>query len=64
MSERLLTIADVSERLGMSRSWLYQQVEYGTIPHYRLGRAIRFDQEAVMAWIAGEEYEGKGGNDE
>ena len=35
----------------MKRSTLYLWVEKGTIPHYRVGRLIRFKSEEIDAWL-------------
>jgi excisionase family DNA binding protein len=36
----------------VSPRWVYQQVEQHDLPAYRLGaRALRFDAEAVAAWL-------------
>jgi excisionase family DNA binding protein len=51
MDNRFLTIGELADALGVSRSWLYQQVERDRIPHYRLGRAIRFDDAQVREWL-------------
>lgn len=52
MSEdRLLTAAEVAERLSVSREWVYQEARAGRVPHVRLGRSIRFRWPDVQAWL-------------
>jgi excisionase family DNA binding protein len=48
----LLTVQDLARRLGMSRRWIHERTRLRQIPHYRLGRALRFDLEEVRAWLA------------
>ena len=62
METDLITIDALAEKLSVSRSWLYQQVERNRIPHYRLGRSIRFNLESVFEWLAetGENREAEG----
>ena len=53
MSERklLLSLADSALYLGMSKSWLYGQVERGLIPHLRLGRVIKMELEQLNLYL-------------
>lgn len=40
--------------LKVSRSWVYQKGEEGTLPSLRVGGLIRFDPAAVRAFARGE----------
>ena len=51
MSTRLLTAAEVAERLGVPRSWVYEQSRAGLIPTVPLGRYRRFRAEAIAAFV-------------
>ena len=51
--DRLLTAAEVAERLGMRTDWVWAQARAGRIPHVRLGRYRRFRESALEAWISG-----------
>lgn len=46
-TERLWTVREVADYLGMSQSWVYRQVEANAIPHAKLGTALRFHPERV-----------------
>jgi excisionase family DNA binding protein len=48
----LLTVRAVAQRLGMSPRWVHERVRRHEIPHFRLGRALRFDLEEVRRWLA------------
>lgn len=52
VEDRLLTVADVAEYLGLSVGTIYNKVSAGEIPHIRLGRTLRFRLSEIDAWIA------------
>ena len=47
-------VAWVAEFLNVSKSWVYQAAASGTLPSIRVGAALRFDPEAIRAWLRGE----------
>jgi excisionase family DNA binding protein len=51
VTERLLTAAEIAERLSVPESWVRQEARADRIPHVRLGRYVRFDWPAVVAWL-------------
>ncbi len=58
----LLTLDELSQRLKVPRSWIYDKSRRkgpNTIPVVRVGKYCRFDLGAVMAWLQkkGEERE-------
>jgi excisionase family DNA binding protein len=57
VTDRLLSAAEVGEFLGVPESWVRAQTRRPVgqaIPHLRLGRYVRFDREAVAAWLEGQ----------
>lgn len=51
---RLLKPASVAERLGVSRTWLYDAAKAGLVPSVRLGRPdgpLRFVEDDLVAWL-------------
>lgn len=44
----LLTPEELSDRLKVPLSWVYEQSRQGNIPTHRLGRYIRFDLREVL----------------
>jgi excisionase family DNA binding protein len=56
----LLTADDVAQMLQVKRSWVYAAARQGQIPHVRLGRYIRFREEAIERWLAGREQQSRG----
>ncbi len=55
--KELLSVDDLSEHLTIKKSNIYSLVEKGEIPHYRIGRLIRFKQADVNAWMEGHRRE-------
>lgn len=53
-ADRLWTVQDAARFLALSESWVYTAARSGVLPVVRLGRAIRFDQTALRAWVRGE----------
>jgi excisionase family DNA binding protein len=48
-----LTVKDVAEVLKVSRRLIYQLVQIGEIPHFRVGGAVRFEPTALSKWLRG-----------
>ena len=46
-----LKIEDISAYLNIKSKTLYAMVESGDIPHYKIGRLIRFKKEDVDLWM-------------
>jgi excisionase family DNA binding protein len=51
LGKEFFTIEQLSEYLNLKRSTLYLQVETGQIPHYRIGRLLRFKKGGIDSWI-------------
>ena len=47
------SIQDLSLYLGIKASTLYAMVEERSIPHYRIGKLIRFKRSEIDLWMAG-----------
>ncbi len=56
--KEFLTIDELSEYLNLKRSNLYSMVESGVLPHYRIGRLIRFKKDDVNQWMEAHRREG------
>ena len=56
-AEPLWKLEDVCHFLKMGRTWVRKQMAVpassGGLPHYRLGRAVRFDPKQVREWWRG-----------
>jgi excisionase family DNA binding protein len=52
MQKRLLTADKIAESLGITTARIYEAARLGLIPCVRIGRQVRFDEEAITDWIA------------
>ena len=50
MSEKLINVKELAEKLGVSRSKIYVLINDG-LPFIKIGSSTRFDYSEVMAWI-------------
>jgi len=53
--DHLLTVDEVGEVLGLSRTSIYRLSESGQIPSVVLGGSRRFDPSTLALWISGKE---------
>ena len=44
-------VRTMARKLDVPVSWLYAQTRVGLIPHYRIGKYIKFSEAEVMEWI-------------
>ena len=51
MAKEFFNINELSEYLGIKKSTLYAMIGNGDLPHYRIGRLIRFRCDDVDSWI-------------
>ncbi|MBI3294424.1 MAG: helix-turn-helix domain-containing protein [Deltaproteobacteria bacterium] len=49
--EILLTKKQLAERLAFSQSFINKLMSEEALPHYRVGRAVRFRVREVVAWL-------------
>jgi excisionase family DNA binding protein len=49
ISQNFLTIQGVSQYLGIKPKTLYARIQ--EIPHYKVGRLVRFKREDIDAWM-------------
>jgi excisionase family DNA binding protein len=59
MDKEFLNVNEVGEYLGIKISTLYFYVENGNIPHYRVGRLIRFKKLEIDQWMEGNKKEAR-----
>lgn len=51
MKSRLLSVQQVSERLGESQSRVYELIRLKLLPAVHLGRRVKVDEEMLEQWI-------------
>jgi excisionase family DNA binding protein len=50
-SKKLFTISEIAAYLSLKQKTLYAKVEAGEIPHYKIGRLIRFRKDEIDSWL-------------
>ncbi len=50
-ARRLLSVPEVSEQLGMGRSWVYNQIRSGELPSVQLGGTVKIKREDLEQYI-------------
>ena len=51
MNQNLIGINEMAEKLSVPVSWLYQRTRSKEIPHYKVGKYVRFDESEVWEWV-------------
>ena len=49
--DRMLSVRELSVSIGISIQQLYALADRNAIPHYRIGRAVRFDPAEIAEWL-------------
>jgi excisionase family DNA binding protein len=57
--EVLWDVRELSTRLRVARSTVYEWVHMGYIPHVRLGACVRFRPSEVGAWVRAQAQPGR-----
>jgi excisionase family DNA binding protein len=55
----LMTVSELAEFLSVSKSLVYRWVEENEIPHYRFGKAVRFNTIEVKEWLDNQKVDSK-----
>lgn len=51
LDQPLLTVEELQEYLGVSRSWVYEARRSKRLPHYKLGALLRFARSEIDRWL-------------
>jgi excisionase family DNA binding protein len=49
---RLMKAKEAAELLQVSLQRIYELARKGLVPNVRIGRQVRFDEEALRGWVA------------
>jgi len=52
----LLSIAQVCQRIGMGKSWVYRRIHEGAIPSVKLGRTIKIRRSELEDYLEEHRY--------
>lgn len=47
--EKILSVSGLAKLMRVSNITIYRAVEAGQLPHYRVGKTIRFNRDEVMS---------------
>lgn len=53
MMQRMMTARDLSEYTQIPLQMIYRKTRTGEIPHYRIGRSVRYKKDEVEASMKG-----------
>ena len=51
MNQNLIGIKTMAEKLDVPESWIYSRTRTGEIPHYKVGKYVKFNESEVMEWL-------------
>ena len=57
LSEPLLDVADAAALLSVRRSWIYEAVRDGRLPHLKIGRHLRFLRADLERWVVAQRHD-------
>ncbi len=44
-------IKEMAKKLDVPPSWIYSRTRIGQIPHYKMGKYVKFVEAEVMDWL-------------
>ncbi len=67
-NEPLVSIKEIERMTGLPRSWLYSASAAGRVPHYKIGKYLKFSPSEVLRWLeshrrGNKQTDGGGGNE-
>ena len=51
MNQNLSGIKEMASKLDVPVSWLYSRTRTNDIPHYKVGKYVRFNESEVWEWL-------------
>ena len=51
MNQNLIGINEMAKKLDVPVTWLYSRTRTNEIPHFEIGKYVKFDPEKVMIWV-------------
>ncbi len=51
MNQNLIGIKAMAKKLDVPQSWIYSRTRTGEIPHYKVGKYVKFVESEVMDWL-------------
>ena len=51
MDQNLIGIKKMASKLDVAVSWLYSRTRTNDIPHYKIGKYVKFNESEVWEWF-------------
>jgi excisionase family DNA binding protein len=51
MNQNLIGVEEMAKKLDVPVSWLYARTRTNEVPHYKVGKYVRFDEYEVWEWL-------------
>ena len=51
MDQSLIGIKKMASKLDVPISWLYSRTRTNDIPHYKIGKYVKFNESEVWEWL-------------
>jgi excisionase family DNA binding protein len=51
MNQILISVQEMAKRLDVPISWLYARTRTNEVPHYKVGKYVRFNESEVWEWL-------------
>ena len=51
MQRRLVDTKEIAQQLSIKPSTIYKWIHEGRIPHYKVGKLVRFSEKEVWDWV-------------
>ena len=51
MYQNLIGIKEMASKLDVPVSWLYSRTRTNDIPHYKVGKYVRFAESEIWEWL-------------
>lgn len=48
----IMDVDELAAMLKVKKDWVYKQVQFKSIPHFKAGKLTRFRRKEIVAWIA------------
>lgn len=49
--KKFISITELATRLGLAKQTIYEWTSMKTIPYYKIGRLVRFDEDEIDKWL-------------
>jgi len=51
MDKKLIGVKTMAEKLDVAKSWIYSRTRTNEIPHYKVGKYVKFEESEIMEWL-------------